>query len=61
MNKHVFIIGLVRPEPDSTAAGTRMLQLIHLLQKNNYKITFGCAASKTEKIFSTRRIKHTDS
>lgn len=51
MNKHVFIIGLVWPEPDCTAAGTRMLQLIHLLQKNNYKITFGCAASKTEKSF----------
>ncbi|MFB0937812.1 MAG: glycosyltransferase involved in cell wall biosynthesis [Candidatus Azotimanducaceae bacterium] len=56
MNKHVFIIGLVWPEPDSTAAGTRMLQLIHLLQKNDYKITFGCAASKTDKSFPLEQL-----
>ena len=56
MNKHVFIIGLVWPEPDSTAAGSRMLQLIHLLQKHNYKITFGCAASKTDKSFPLEKL-----
>ncbi len=52
MNRNVFIIGLVWPEPDSTAAGTRMLQLIDLLQKNEYKITFGCAALKTNRSIS---------
>ncbi len=48
MNKKVLIIGLVWPEPDSTAAGNRMMQLIELLQKNQYDISFASAASKSE-------------
>lgn len=42
--KHVVIIGTVIPEPNSTAAGTRMLQLIDFFQAENYKVTFLSAA-----------------
>jgi len=50
--KNLLIIGLVWPEPNSTAAGTRMLQLIELFQKEGYKISFACAAKKTTKSFN---------
>lgn len=46
--KKMLIIGLVWPEPTSSAAGTRMLQLIDLFLSENYDITFACAASKSE-------------
>jgi glycosyltransferase involved in cell wall biosynthesis len=46
--KHVVIIGAVWPEPTSTAAGSRMLQLISLFQKQDYEITFLCSASKSD-------------
>lgn len=46
--KHLVIIGLVIPEPASTAAGTRMLQLIQLFSENRYKITFLTAANNLE-------------
>ena len=46
--QQVLIIGLVWPEPTSSAAGTRMLQLIELLLANTYEITFACAAAKSE-------------
>lgn len=42
--KHLVIIGAVWPEPNSTAAGSRMLQLISLFQKQDYEITFLCSA-----------------
>lgn len=48
MQKHLAIIGTVWPEPTSTAAGSRMLQIIDLFQKQNFKITFLCSASKTD-------------
>lgn len=50
--KNLLIIGFVWPEPTSTAAGTRMMQLIELFQKNNYPITFACTASKTKNSFN---------
>ncbi|MBS7334533.1 MAG: glycosyltransferase family 4 protein [Weeksellaceae bacterium] len=46
--KKMLIIGLVWPEPTSSAAGTRMLQLIDLFQTKNYEITFACAATKSD-------------
>lgn len=45
---HAVIIGTVFPEPNSTAAGTRMLQLIKLLQDNHYQITFFSTANPSE-------------
>ncbi|MFZ3273183.1 MAG: glycosyltransferase family 4 protein [Lutibacter sp.] len=54
--KNLLIIGLVWPEPTSTAAGSRMLQLISLFQKNGFTITFVCAASKTTNSFDLGKI-----
>ncbi|MDF1518382.1 MAG: glycosyltransferase family 4 protein [Lutibacter sp.] len=49
--KNFLIIGFVWPEPNSTAAGSRMLQLIDLFQENGFTVTFICAASKSNKSF----------
>lgn len=48
MNKKVLIIGLVWPEPTSSAAGTRMLQLVRFFIARNYDVTFASAAQKGE-------------
>lgn len=52
----LLIIGLVWPEPNSSAAGTRMLQLMALFQKNNFEITFACAATNLEFSFDVSSI-----
>jgi hypothetical protein len=44
----VLIIGFVWPEPKSSAAGNRMMQLIDLFQANNYPITFASTALNLE-------------
>lgn len=44
----LFIIGSVWPEPSSSAAGSRMLQLIAVFKKANYSITFGAASPENE-------------
>ncbi len=54
--KHLVIIGAVWPEPTSTAAGSRMLQLISLFQKQEYEITFLCSASKSDFSFDLSQI-----
>lgn len=46
--KHLVIIGLVIPEPASTAAGHRMMQLIHVFSEADYKITFLTASNNIE-------------
>ena len=48
---NLLIIGFVWPEPNATAAGSRMLQLIDFFQENGFNITFVSTASKTEKSF----------
>jgi len=45
---HLLIIGTVWPEPNSTAAGNRMMQLIRLFKEQNWKITFASSASESE-------------
>ncbi|GGI24020.1 glycosyltransferase family 4 protein [Pedobacter mendelii] len=45
--KKLLIIGFVWPEPTSSAAGTRMIQLVDLFLSRDYEITFACAASKS--------------
>ena len=54
--KQLVIIGSVWPEPNSTAAGSRMLQLISLFQKQDYSITFLCSASSSEFSFDLNQI-----
>lgn len=46
MSASVFIIGAVWVEPQSSAAGSRMLQLIQYFQEQKYHIHFGTAAQK---------------
>ena len=46
--KRILIIGLVWPEPKSSAAGTRMIQLIKLFLSHGYEVIFASAASKSE-------------
>lgn len=55
--KNLLIIGFVWPEPNSTAAGSRMLQLISFFQKNSFAVTFVCAASKTTNTFDLKKLK----
>ncbi|WP_299213518.1 glycosyltransferase [uncultured Aquimarina sp.] len=43
----ILIIGSVWPEPNSSAAGTRMLQLIQLFLSEDWKITFASAAAES--------------
>lgn len=47
----ILIIGTVWPEPNSSAAGTRMLQLIALFQKQGLTVTFASAASDSDFMF----------
>ncbi|MCG2460815.1 glycosyltransferase family 4 protein [Flavobacteriaceae bacterium F89] len=47
--KTLLIIGFMWPEPKATAAGGRMMQLIHFFINHDYSITFACAASETER------------
>jgi len=45
--KKLLIIGFVFPEPASTAAGSRMLQLIQLCIADKWDITFATTAETT--------------
>ena len=47
-SKSLLILGFVWPEPKSSAAGNRMLQLIELLQAQGYTITFASTALNLE-------------
>lgn len=53
---HLVIIGAVWPEPNSTAAGSRMLQLMALFQKQDYDITFLCSAMPSDFSFDLSTI-----
>lgn len=44
--KTILIIGLVWPEPTSSAAGTRMVQLLNVFLESQYKVFFASAAAK---------------
>ncbi len=46
--KHLVIIGLVIPEPASTAAGSRMMQLIRVFEEKHYRITFLTASNNVQ-------------
>lgn len=54
--KKLLIIGFVWPEPKSSAAGSRMLQLIALFQQANYSITFATPCVKSENAFNLTSI-----
>ena len=46
--KQLLIIGYVWPEPNSSAAGSRMMQLIAFFQQQNYQVTFASPAQLSE-------------
>ena len=46
--KTLLVIALVWPEPASTAAGVRMMQLLQVFKNQGYRITIASAASKSE-------------
>ena len=45
--KTLFVIGYVWPEPKSSAAGSRMMQLLHFFKEEGFKIIFGTTAQKS--------------
>lgn len=47
--KTLLVIGHTFPEPTTTAAGTRMMQLLRLFQVKSYNITYASTAMLTEK------------
>ena len=47
-SKKLLVLGKVWPEPASSAAGTRILQLISIFQENEYEVTFSSAANKSD-------------
>ena len=51
MQPTLLVIGFVYPEPNSSAAGTRMLQLIEAFQEQDYNITFATTCKKSENAF----------
>lgn len=46
--KQLIVIGHQWPEPKSSAAGTRMMQLLELFVEMDFQITFACAALRSE-------------
>ncbi|MCO4821720.1 MAG: glycosyltransferase family 4 protein [Flavobacteriaceae bacterium] len=54
--KNVLIIGYVWPEPKSSAAGTRMLQLIKTFKNNNYEVVFVTPCAKSDNAFNLSSI-----
>jgi len=64
---HILIIGFVWPEPNSSAAGSRMLQLIKLFLDQKYKVSFASPAADSAHMIdlnalgiSTHQIKIND-
>jgi hypothetical protein len=47
-NQRVLIIGFVWPEPNSSAAGARMVQLISIFKEQGFDITFASSASDSD-------------
>ncbi len=56
ISNKVLIIGTVWPEPNSTAAGNRMLQIIEQLQSQNWEVVFTCTAAESEFRFDLKTI-----
>ena len=52
----VLIIGAVWVEPNSSAAGSRMLQLIELFLKEKYNVVFATTAQKTDNAFDLKSL-----
>lgn len=56
MNLHVLIIGYVWPEPCSSGAGVRMMELISLFLEQQWRITFASPAAETEHMVDLKEL-----
>ncbi|WP_338730951.1 glycosyltransferase [Mangrovimonas cancribranchiae] len=56
MKHKLLIIGFVWPEPKSSAAGSRMMQLIAFFLSHNYDVTFATTTKKTQNAFNLKQI-----
>ncbi|WP_426429912.1 glycosyltransferase [Winogradskyella sp. HB-48] len=56
MTKKLLIIGFVWPEPKSSAAGSRMLQLIEQFLNQDFDITFACAAKTSDNTYDVSQL-----
>ena len=54
--QNILIIGFVWPEPNSSAAGGRMLQLIEAFLSEGAKITFASTASDSDYMFDVQQL-----
>ena len=54
--KKLLIIGTVWPEPTSSAAGGRMMQLIHWFMQASWEICFACPAEESEFSFPLQEL-----
>ena len=50
--KKLLVIGYVWPEPNSSAAGSRMLQLLGIFQQQGYEISYASPALESEHRFN---------
>lgn len=55
-NRRLLIIGYVWPEPKSSAAGIRMMQLIEIFKDNDWEITFASPAANSNFMFDLESI-----
>ncbi|WP_299127024.1 glycosyltransferase [uncultured Winogradskyella sp.] len=58
-HNNLLIIGTVWPEPKSSAAGIRMLQLIEQFQKQEYNIVFASASKTSDNTFDLSQLSVT--
>lgn len=56
MNPTLLIIGYVWPEPQSSAAGVRMMQLIELFKRHAWQVVFASPAAQGEHRFDLNRL-----
>tara|TARA_B110000259_G_scaffold77552_1_gene90897 strand:- start:6171 stop:7391 length:1221 start_codon:yes stop_codon:yes gene_type:complete len=56
LNKKILIIGYVWPEPKSSAAGRRMMQLIQFFKAEKYQVHFATPCAKSEHSFPLHTI-----
>jgi len=54
--KNLLVIGYVWPEPTSSAAGSRMLQLLHFFLAENYTITFATTTAHSKYAFDLKKL-----
>ena len=55
--KKLLVIGYVWPEPNSSAAGSRMLQLLDIFQKQDYQVIYASPAVVSEHMADLNSLK----